>query len=72
VLDDKIISEHIDMVYSAYHDLDYWINSMTSGKPVRIPDDILKMDMKHLRNDMNCVHKLLCEIKERGYIAESE
>ena len=63
MLDGKLINDMVNTAWSDYCDLDYWIDDMTSGKPNRIPKNVLKMAMKHLRSDMYKIHKVLCAIQ---------
>lgn len=58
------VQKAIEMSWSDYCDLDYWVTEMTSGRPQHIPKNVLKMAIKHLRSDMYKIHKVLCDIEE--------
>ena len=53
----------IDKVWSDYCDLDSWIREMKQKSAV--PSKyVLKMSMKHLRDNLYAVHKFLCQEEE--------
>jgi hypothetical protein len=58
------LQKAIDATWSDYSDLDYWVKEMSrkDGVPTKW---VLKMAMKHLRDDLYKTHALLCELRER-------
>ncbi len=54
----------VDTSWSDYSDLDYWVGDMTRGHAQSIPKHVLKMAMKHLRDDMKKIHDLACELQD--------
>lgn len=64
LVDKKALDIAIDKLWSNHCDLDFWVIEMTSGKPQNIPKWVLKMAMKHLRDDMYNLHSWACVIKE--------
>jgi hypothetical protein len=57
------LNKYITKIWQDYCDLDYWIDDMDKGGNDRIPKNVLKMAMKHLRTDLYGVHALLCRLE---------
>jgi hypothetical protein len=55
----------IESAWSDYCDLDYFIDDMTRGQQAPASKHVLKMAMKHLRDDMLSVHAYLSQINDR-------
>ena len=60
------LDQAITMLWSDYSDIDYWVRdmSMKAGSDVSIPKHVLKMAMKHLRDDLYKCHSIMCKIQE--------
>jgi hypothetical protein len=59
------LQKHIDENWSEYCDLDYWISEMTRGsETAHISKHVIKMAMKHLRDNLYDTHHFLCLLEE--------
>jgi hypothetical protein len=67
MVDKKAIDKAIEKLWSNYCDLDYWIEDMkrTAGN-VNPNKWVLKMAMKHLRDDMYKLHDWACAVREEN------
>jgi hypothetical protein len=59
------VQKAIESSWSDYCDLNYWIDEMARGSDSKqISKHVMKMAMKHLRDDFYDIHKVLCDIEE--------
>jgi hypothetical protein len=55
----------IESAWSDYCDLDYFIDDMARGGDSKlISKHVMKMAMKHLRDDIHKMHSFLCGMEE--------
>ena len=67
MVDKEAIDEAINMAWSDYCDLDHWIDDLTRGEEARFTSKyVLKMAMKHLRDDFYKLYKWACVVKEEN------
>jgi hypothetical protein len=60
------LQELIHETWSDYSDLDYWIEDITRGSDSKtISKHVMKMAMKHLRDDLYKTHAFLSGLEER-------
>jgi hypothetical protein len=59
-------------MWSDYCDLDYWIADMTRGSDSKnIPKHVMKMAMKHLRDDIHKTYQFLCRLEASSEMEEN-
>jgi hypothetical protein len=62
----------IDSSWSDYCDLDYFIDDLTRGQQAPASKHVLKMAMKHLRDDLHKIHSFLCGMEEGVKMRDEE
>ena len=65
MIDKEALDTAIDMVWSDYCDLNYWISDMNQRDQM-IPKNVLKLAMKHLRDDFHKLHEYLAVLKQEN------
>jgi hypothetical protein len=73
IMPDKTeLQKCITTIWADYCDLDYWIDDMNKGGCDRIPKNVMKMAMKHLRSDLYRTHKILCRLEVGSEMEEDK